>query len=139
MRSLMIIFLALLFFHANHQGANAIQPDGLPIGFIGGCESDLNADGDLDTALLVSTSKDYELIVIMRLGEHTKSYIVNSSKFKRFLTCESGMQIKETTAHPGKGKVYKTNGQYLLLTQPESSAVAYFWSEGKFKEVWLSD
>jgi hypothetical protein len=58
-----------------------------------------------------------------------------------FFTCHYGKQIKETDAGPGrkKGKTYQTNGTYLKLTQPESSSAAYLWSEGKFKEIWLSD
>jgi len=114
---------------------------GSPIGFIGGCAIDLNADGNPDSALLINTGKSYELIVIMRLKEGLKSYVLDRSETSRYLTCNYGTQLKETEVGLGKkpGRTYTTNGFYLALLQPESSAVAYFWSDGKFKEVWLSD
>ena len=114
---------------------------GSPIAFAGGCKIDLNADGTEDTALLINSGKSYELIVIMRLKEATKSYVLNESNSMRYLACKRGKEIKETGAGPGKkaGRIHRTNGAYLTLLEPESSEAAYFWSDGAFKEVWLSD
>lgn len=114
---------------------------GSPIGFVGGCEIDLNADGNTDYALLVNSGRSYELIVILRSREGSKSFIVNRSDSLRHLTCRSGRRITQTAAYPGKkpGRTYSTNGAYLTLLQPESSEVAYYWSNGDFKEVWISD
>jgi hypothetical protein len=136
-KSLTIMFSFFIYPH----GAYADQLAGVPIGFVSGCEIDLNADGVSDSALLIHTSHGYELVVLMRVREQTKSYIVNSSQSKRFLTCEYGKQIRATSIGKGKdkGTIYQTNGTYLLLTQPESSSAAYFWLKDKFKEVWISD
>jgi hypothetical protein len=114
---------------------------GLPIAFAGGCNIDLNGDGAEDTALLINMGKSYELIAIMRFKDKTNSYILNKSDSMRYLICKNGKEIKETDAGPGKkvGRIHRTNGAYLTLMQPESSEAAYFWSDGVFKVVWLSD
>lgn len=114
---------------------------GSPIAFAGGCKIDLNADGAEDTALLINMGKSYDLIVIMQMKEGTKSYVLNKSDSMRYLICKNGKELKETDAGSGKkvGRIYRTNGTYLTLLQPESSEAAYFWSDGAFKEVWLSD
>jgi len=114
---------------------------GSPIAFAGGCNIDLNGDGAEDTAILINMGKSYELIVILRLKDGTKSYVLDKSDSMRYLICKNGKEIKETDAGPGKrvGRIYRTNGAYLTLMQPESSEAAYFWSDGAFKEVWLSD
>jgi hypothetical protein len=123
------------------RGICADQEAGSPIGFIGGCRIDLNADDNPDSALLLDASKGYELIVILSSGLNAKTYHVANPRSKMHLACHHGKQLKETDAGPGKkkGKSYQTNGAYLKLSQPEGASAAYFWSEDKFKEVWLSD
>ncbi|NDY42609.1 hypothetical protein G3N55_07100 [Dissulfurirhabdus thermomarina] len=136
-----LIIASIALFVTNYRVC-ATPQSGLPIGFVGGCEIDLNADGNLDLALLLNTAEGYELVVMMRMGENIKSYVVTSANSKTFLTCHYGKELKATIAGKGKrehGETYQVNGAYLMLTQPESSAAAYFWSKDKFKEVWISD
>jgi len=142
MKRIMLSFTAILFFSIHIHVAFAQQMgSGKPIAFVSGCDVDLNKDGDADSALLIHSSSGYELIVIMRLKEGTKSYVLNRSSALRHLTCQYGLQIKETDAGPGKkkGKIYEIDREFITLLQPESSEVAYFWMDGEFKEVWLSD
>jgi hypothetical protein len=133
--ALMTIFILCI------NGRGADQKGGTPIGFLGGCEMDLDGDKIPDPALLIRTSKGYELIVILGSGLNAKAYHVAYPKSKVHLACHWGKQIKETDAGHGKkrGALYQTNGAYLTLSQPEGAAAAYFWTGDKFKEVWVSD
>lgn len=56
-----------------------------------------------------------------------------------FLICKQGIEVKETAAGSGKGRLFKTPGAYLELVKPESSAVAFIWNKGSFQEVWTAD
>lgn len=136
-----IVIISLLFISSICNQAWADQQSGLPIDFVGGCEVDLNADGNLDMALLINTTKGYDLIVLMRFKTALRTFIVADANSKTFLSCHYGKKVKGTDAGPGKrdGKIYKINGAYLKLTQPETSSSVYFWSKDMFKEVWLSD
>jgi hypothetical protein len=129
----------ILVFCISSRGAD--QKGGTPIGFFGGCEIDLNADKNPDSALLISTLKGYELIVILGSGTNAKAYHVSYPKSKMHLACHWGKQIKETDAGSGKkkGVLFQTNGAYLTLSQPEGASAAYYWTGDKFKEVWISD
>ena len=143
MKRILFVSTVMLFFAWTVREASA-QPAieiGNPISFVNGCEVDLDKDGDQDSALLIHTGKGYELIVIMRLEQETKSYVLNRSNGARHLNCKYGMEIKETSAGPGKreGRTFKIDGAFITLLQPESSEVAYFWMDGEFKEVWVSD
>ena len=58
------------------------------------------------------------------------------------LSCHFANLLKETEAGKekgAKGKVYKTPGTYIQLSQPEGSGVAYFWNGRGFTEVWTAD
>lgn len=141
MKAAILPFIAFSMLFISGQGICAENQIGSPIGYFGGCAIDLNADGNPDSALLISNGKSYELIVILRLKEGLKSYLLDRNESLRYLTCNYGTQLKETDAGPGKktGRTYKINGSYLTLLQPESSEIAYFWSDGKFEKVWLRD
>jgi len=113
---------------------------GKPIAFVGGCDVDLDKDGDDDSVLYINSERGYELIAIMRLKEGMKTYLLNRSNSLRHLKCQYGFRIKETdTDRKKQGKVYEIDREFVALLQPESSEVAYFWQDGEFKEVWLSD
>ena len=141
MKALVLLLVASSMLFISGFGMCADNQIESPIGFFGGCSIDLNADGSLDSALLISNGKSYELIVILRLKEGLKSYLLDRNDTLRYLTCNHGKQLKETEAGLGKktGRIFKINGSYLTLLQPESSEVAYYWSGGKFEKVWLSD
>jgi hypothetical protein len=141
MRTLISILMAIAFLCLNDLSLCGDPEAGQPIGFLGGCESDLNADGNTDMALLIDTSRGYELVALMKSSAAAKCYHLKVFKSKMHLTCHHGKQLKETDAGPGerKGKTYQTNGTYLKLTQTEGASVAYFWSGDAFREVWTAD
>lgn len=114
---------------------------GEPLKYIESCELDLNNDGDPDIAFLVETLKGRELIVLLGTKDGYKAFLLSRGKPNMYLSCHFGKYVEETAAGKGKekGKIYKTNGTYLKLTQPEGSSVAYFWNKDKFQEVWTSD
>ena len=110
-----------------------------PLKFLSSCEIDLNADSKVDIALLVDTVRGRELIVLINTGKGYSAFLLSSGTQFSILSCKFGPTVKETTAYPLKGRVFKTNGTYLELGQPEGASVAYFWSKGGFQQVWTSD
>ena len=142
MKRIIRILAATLFFSINICPAIAQQiGSGKPIAFVAGCDVDLDKDGDYDSVLYINSERGYELIAIMCLKEGTKSYVLNKSNSLRHLKCQYGFRIKETDAGNGKkrGKVYEIDREFVTLLKPESSEVAYFWQDGEFREIWLSD
>ena len=113
----------------------------MPIKYIDSCEIDLNNDNKPDIVLLVESAKGWELIVLMNIENGYKAYVLSTGKEGMYLSCHFGKEIRETSAGKGKreGKIYKTNGTYIKLTQPELSSVVYFWKDNAFQEVWTSD
>ena len=142
MKRIIWVLAATLFISINICPAFAQHfGSGKPIVFVSGCDVDLDKDGDYDSVLFINSERGYELIAIMRLEEGTKSYVLNRSDSLRYLKCQYGFRIKETNTGNGKkqGKVYEIDREFVSLLKPESSEVAYFWQDGEFKEVWLSD
>jgi len=135
------IFIVILLILFTIPSCFAEIPSGLAIKYIEGCEIDLNNDGELDIAILFESSKGCELVVLIRTKEGYNSYLLNKGGANLRLSCHYGKTIKETSVGKGEGKskIYKTNGKYIVLSQAESSAVAFFWVNGKFKKVWISD
>ena len=111
----------------------------IPVKYISGFEIDLDLNGKSDIALLVDNSNGCELIVLMRINEGYKSYLLFANCENMNLSCNYGSTLTETTAGKYKGRKFTTNGTYLLLSQPESSKIAFFWEKNKFQEVWLAD
>jgi hypothetical protein len=111
----------------------------MPLKYISSCELDLNNDGELDITLLVETLNGRELIVLIRKAEGYKAFVLSKDKPNMHLSCHFGKSVKETIAGNRKGRIFKTNGTYIKLTQPESSSIAYFWDNSGFKEVWTGD
>jgi hypothetical protein len=141
MKRIISVLAATLFFSINIYPA-IVQNfgSGRPIAFVCGCDVDLNKDGNYDSVLYISSERGYELIGIMRLKEGMKTYLLNRSSSLKHLKCQYGFRIKETDAdRKNKGKVYEIKREFVSLLQPESSGVAYFWQDGEFNEVWLSD
>ena len=139
----MIKSMAYIFIFICCFVSNCISEDisGFPIKFISGCELDFNADKVPDKILQIESMKGVEIIALISENTGYKYYLITTAKCNMFMTCHSGQEVRETLA--GKGErainIHNTNGTYILLTQPESSSVAYFWKDNKFKEVWISD
>lgn len=114
---------------------------GMPLKYIYSCEFDFNNDDEPDIALLVETIRGRELIILMKTVSGYNAFVVSRGKPNMYLSCHFGKSVIETSAGKGKGtgKVYKTPGTYIQLTQPEGSSVVYFWNGSGFKEVWTSD
>jgi hypothetical protein len=116
--------------------------NGNPLKYISSCELDLNNDGESDVVLLVETLRGRELIVLMKTNAGYDAYEVAKANPSMHLSCHFGNAVKETDAgkkEGDKGRVYKTPGTYIQLSQPEGSAVAYFWNGRGFTEVWTAD
>ena len=113
----------------------------VPIKYISSCELDLNSDDKTDIVFLIESTKDRELIILMRTSTGYNAFIVSKGKPDMQLSCHFGKSIKETLAGKGKreSKVYETPGAYVQLAQPEGSSVIYFWTGDGFKEVWTAD
>lgn len=121
--------------------AYSITGDGNPLKYISSCEMDFNNDNEPDIALLVETLiGGRQLIVLMKTKSgYDAYYVVGKDLQNMHLSCHFGKIVKETTAGEKGGRVFKTSGTYLKLSQPEGASVAYFWDGKKFKEVWTSD
>jgi len=110
-----------------------------PLMYLSSCEIDLNGDSESDVVLLVDTSRGRELIVLLHSAEGYAARVLSTGKEHSILTCNYGATVTETKSGQGKGRVFKTSGTYVELTQPESSSIAFFWTKEGFKEVWTSD
>jgi len=141
MKIFMTCLFCILFFIGLVPNSLCEVGNGAPLKYIASCELDLNNDGDPDIAFLVETLKGRELIVLLRTKNGYKAFLLSRGKPNMYLSCHFGKYVEETLAGKGekKGKVYKTNGTYLKLTQPEGSSVAFFWNNNTFQEVWTSD
>lgn len=131
----MLIILGLGSYSSAETGA------GMQLKYISGCELDFNGDNKPDLALLVATSKERQLIVLINNSNGYNAFVISGGKPNMNLSCHLGNTVKETNAGKGKnkGKVYRTLGTYIQLKQPEGSSVVYFWEGNGFKEVWTSD
>jgi len=112
--------------------------ESLPIKFISGCEIDLDKNGEADLALLIESSDGCKLIVLMKFNGIYKSYALFDNCNMMNLSCKYGFELRETSTGNSKGKIYNTNGTYIVLSQPEGSKMAFFWSKNKFKQIWIS-
>ena len=137
MRVLLSIFLTLSLASFTAVWAQTVSAP--PIKYLSSCEIDLNGDGESDIAVLADTNRGRELIALVNSAGTYKAYVVSRGKPHSILTCRYGRSVTETKAAGGKARTFKTPGTYLVLTQPESSSVAFFWANDKFQEVWISD
>lgn len=131
--------LVALFIAIWSVSAWSFSGDGMPFKYISSCEMDLNGDSQPDKAILLEGLAGRELIALIAKKTGYDTFVISTGKNHMFLNCKFGPEVKETVAGSGTGKTHKTPGAYLELIKPESSSVAYFWSNGKFKEVWTAD
>ena len=134
------IFLCIAAITYYSTDAYSLTGNGNPLKYISSCELDFNNDNEPDIALLIETLiGGRQLIVLMKTEKGYDSYVVQKDMPNMHLSCHFGKSIKETTAGKKEGKIFKTLGTYLKLTQPEGASVAYFWDGHGFVEVWTSD
>lgn len=120
--------------------SNSYSLTGVPIKYISSCEMDLNNDQENDIALLIESSVEgRQLIILLKTKKDYKTIVLKRNIENMYLSCHFGKTIKETTAGSKEGKVLRTQGTYLELTQPEGSSIAYYWDVDHFKEVWTAD
>jgi len=116
------------------------QSSALPLHFSSGCELDLNGDGKQDRAILIGSSEELELIVLLKTASGYQGVVVAKRSTPSVLTCQYGGVVRERRNRDGSaGQAIKTPGTYLELSQPEGATAAYVWSKGKFLEAWLTD
>lgn len=141
MKALIICILLTIELVGLNSYSYAETGTGMPLKYISSCELDFNNDDKSDIALLMETNRDRELIVLLSTTSGYNACLVSKDKPNMYLSCHFGKTVKETSAGKGKeeGMIYRTNGTYLQLTQPEGSSVVYFWDGNGFKEIWTSD
>ena len=133
------VFIITISYNTN---AISLAGNGNPLKYISGCQLDFNNDGESDIAFLVETLRGRELIVLIKTNKGYIAYQLAKVSSSMHLSCHFGKFVKETAAgKKGKteGRIYKTPGTYIQLTQPEGSSVVYFWNGSGFTEVWTSD
>jgi len=134
---LSIISFYILIFTCNDT--YSLTGEGNPLKYISSCELDFNNDHKPDIALLVESLSGRQLIILLKSKNGYEAYVVSKDITNMHLSCHFGKEIKETTAGKHKGRIFKTSGTYLKLTQPEGASTAFFWNGKKFIEVWTSD
>jgi hypothetical protein len=135
-KTIIILFITVIFIIAT-----LASNDSIPIKYVDGCEIDLDKNGESDLALIVESSHGQELIALMRSKGNYKAFLLYEKCNRMNLSCKYGTFLIETSAGKGekKRKKVKTNGVYLLLSQPESAKIAFYWDENKFKKLWIAD
>ena len=110
-----------------------------PLTFSSGCELDLNGDKKDDRAMLIGRGNNYDLVVLLQREVDYQGIVLTTRTNPVSLACVYGFTIRERASNPARAKSYRTTGTYLELSQPEGATAAYFWNQGEFREVWLSD
>lgn len=136
----MICLLSLLFSSISRADLNV--ETGAPIKFIEGCQDDFDNNGFDDIAILIQ-AKGKTLLMAMMKKEMTYSghaLFSSDSDYLR-LRCEYRTELLETRAGKGNEEANKVpvNGKVIIIYQPEASSVAFYWKEGEFRMLWLSD
>ena len=113
---------------------------GGPVKYLSSCEVDLNNDGQSDVVLLVETVRGRELIVLLKTRDAYVVYEFTHLGALMILSCKFGRTVTETEAGRKRdGRVHKTPGTYIQLTQPEGASLVYYWNGKGFTGVWTSD
>ncbi len=102
------------------------------------CKIDLNGDKFDDFVFLI---QGWKVFVLLTNGQNqTNLHLIKDlGKFKPNLHCIKGDFVTETTVGRRKGRKFKVpTGTFFEIGWPESAAVAYYWENGSFKEVWTS-
>lgn len=103
------------------------------------CELDLTNDSKPDLATVVKTQLGQQLIVFVAGKDSYEPIPVTSKVDGMTLSCVRGDSLSETRTGNTMSRNVKTNGAYILLAQPEGAAVAYYWNNRKFSEIWTRD
>lgn len=132
-----ILLVCLFSLLTNNSNAD----DGLPLKYISGCEMDLTNDAVLDLAFLMETSKGIQLFVLIKIDDAYSSQVLGSYDSNVNMSCRRGDVLYETRAGKGNKQAakHKTLGSYVLISQPEGAAVAYYFDGDKFQTVWVKD
>ena len=106
------------------------------------CALDFDGDQTIDIAVIHRARDKAKLVVQLNqtTGSRKVALAKTTEKFLQ-LECLVGDEVVETSSGPGDvaPKRLQTNGAYLVLRQAEGSAEAFFWSDGAFRSVWISD
>jgi hypothetical protein len=141
MKNSILLFSIVLCFFA-HCALFAQTETQSPLKYIEGCEIDLDGDSQNDISLLMKTNKGFELIVLLKKGDGYKTLLLwqGDSEIMN-MSCCYGKSIKAfaTDRKCNKKTRYETNGTYIRLSEPEGSCMAFYWKNGKFEKVWVSD
>ncbi len=139
-----IFYIALIIFSVpvtSSADTTDYYEIGTPIKFVEGCEADFDGDGKSDNALLIEDSKAVKLIILLNNNISNSITLFKTDSNLLRLRCVYSSELIGTTAGQGdknKKKIH-INGKYLMLFQPESSKIAFYWKDGKFNKLWLSD
>jgi len=115
---------------------------GVPVRFLEGCETDLDADSREDVALLFENATHTVLIALIQRDDgYTGHTLLRTDPSSLHLACRYGSELVGTKAGSGNGvsKIITVDGAYLVLQQPESSRVAFYWNAEGFEQIWLAD
>jgi hypothetical protein len=106
------------------------------------CRADFDKNAQPDLALLFDRAGEVTLTVFLaRDGSYEEHLLKKSQAGTLRAKCASGYELVETLAGAGKttSKKVVVDGSYVVLHQEESSSVAFYWADGQFHELWLSD
>lgn len=106
------------------------------------CEADFDHNGVDDIALLYKSALGAELIIIMRNKENYDAYLLYKGNGVNLqLSCEYSKKVEIIVLDKGERviKALSLNSFVIKLIQPESSQSLFYWENGGFVEVWLSD
>ncbi len=124
-------------------GITIAQDNKAAVKCISTCEVDLNGDSTSDIAMLIESSRGRQLIVLLGNDTGYSTIVVSDSVDSgMLLSCDYGKYLTETQSADsgdGAGQQVETPGAYLILSQPEGAAAAYYWSHGRFQEIWIAD
>lgn len=117
-----------------------------PVRYIHSCELDFDGDGRVDIAEFIESRSGHELIILLRRSDGFLAFrpFAVAAGERNYMMMECRLEDSFVGIPPG-GKPadprqrYKTPGAYILMYMPESSSVAYFYQDGRVREVWTSD
>lgn len=121
--------------------------EGLPLGYMNGCQLDMDRDGQQDLVMVLSRgpigNPTQALLVLLARGDGYEAHVLSQEFGQSLLTCQWGEGITGWSEgmmdEVAEKKVFAVNGGYVRLTLPESSSSVFFWQNGKFVRVWTSD
>jgi hypothetical protein len=112
-----------------------------PAPLVSSCSIDLNGDGRLDLAILVGRGAAFEVIVLTTVQLTYRVDLIYRGADRVELSCKAGNSVRASAAGVAVGPANeeRTMRGYIVLRQPEGSATAHFWQDGRLVEVWVAD